>query len=69
MPRARYQQQPWPERVAEYRQKREFYETYYPGTEIKDMPYRLPKWAKRGPNWEKASLRMNRLRRRVRYGG
>lgn len=68
MPRAKYTN-PWPERVQEYRTKRQFYEQYYPGTNIQDMPYRLPKWAKRGSQWEKESLRMVRMRRRARYQG
>jgi hypothetical protein len=71
MARAKYQPRdtnPWPERVQEYRMKRQWYETYYPGTMIRDMPYRLPSWAKRGADWEKAHGRMVRFRQRKRRG-
>ncbi len=68
-PERRRRRQPNMPYINEYQLKRQWYERYYPGTMIADMPYRTPGWGKRGWSWEKMHGRLVKFRQRSRYGG
>ena len=58
----------WYERVRQYNFNKMFHQTFYPGTNIATMPYRIPKEKKRrGYNWEKLHTQAVKLRRQMRY--
>lgn len=52
---------------SEYEFNKQFHQTFYPGTNIRDMPYRIPARMKRGASWEKMHGQAVKLRQRARY--
>ena len=56
----------YPTPASDYNLKRQWYERYYPGTLIANMPYRTPAGARRGYSWEKMHGRLVKFRQQSR---